>query len=132
MHAAVAAARVVLAAVFAFAAVAKARDRAGTAAGARALGVPGRATGALAVALPPAELGAAALLLAPPTARFGAVIAAVLLLFFSAAVGRTLHAGRRPVCHCFGTGATRPIGADTLVRNAALLALAIVSAFGRT
>lgn len=121
-------ARVIVAGVFALAGVAKLRDRAGTADGIRDLGVPDRAAVLVAPALPQVELGAAALLLIPATARVGAVVASILLIAFSVAIVRTLRTGRRPACHCFGTGAARPIGTETLVRNAALFALTIAAA----
>ncbi len=57
-----------------------------------------------------------------------AAVAAVVLVVFSAVVARSLLAGRRPVCACFGRWSSRPIGPATLVRNAALLALAVVAA----
>lgn len=119
-------ARAVLAAVFAWAAFSKAIDRPGTVLAAVDLGVARRAAGPVALALPLLEALAAALTLVPATSEVGALLALVLLTAFSVAIAVALRAGRRPPCHCFGARSSRPIGADSLVRNAALMLLGIV------
>jgi len=48
----------------------------------------------------------------------------VLLIVFIAAIGVNLARGRRPDCHCFGQIYSKPVGAETLVRNGILAALA--------
>lgn len=118
--------RGVLSVVLGVAAVAKVRDRRGTADAAVALGVPERHGRAVAGVLPVVELAVAALLLVPDTARVGAAGAIVLLGAFTVAVARALSRGARPACHCFGQMSDEPIGPSTLVRNGVLLALAIV------
>ena len=127
MTAAVWASRCVLAAVLLFAAQGKARDQPGTRRAAAALGMPDRTVAATALVLPAGEALAAALLLVPATARIGAVVAGALLASFSIVIARTLRAGRRPPCHCFGAAPGQAIGYDSLVRNAALLVLAVVA-----
>ena len=57
----------------------------------------------------------------------GAVGALGLLAVFSAAIGVSLARGRTPDCHCFGQLHSAPASWKTLVRNAALAALAIVA-----
>jgi thiol-disulfide isomerase/thioredoxin len=116
--------RVLLAAVFAVAAAGKLADRPGTRAAAESFGAPRGLSRALAAALPLAELSAAGLLLMPSTTRAGALVALALLVVFSVAIAVNLALGRRPDCHCFGQVHSEPVGAATLVRNAALIAVA--------
>ncbi len=132
MPAALLLARLVLAVVLGAAGVAKLRDRGGTAEALAAFGAPRRSVAALAVALPIAELVTAAALV-PRRAAWGAALAALALLAtFTAAVARALARGQRPDCRCFGQLEPSPIGASTLVRNGALLALAaFVAGAGR-
>ena len=123
--------RLGLAAVFALAAFGKLGDRAGTRAAISAFGAPARIVRPLAVVLPLAELAVAAALLVPSTARAGAIGALALLAVFSTAIVLNLARGRRPDCHCFGQVHSEPIGAATLLRNAALAAAAaLVVGFG--
>jgi uncharacterized membrane protein YphA (DoxX/SURF4 family) len=91
---------------------------------AAALGVPT----AVARPVPAVELVLGAALVAQLARRPLAVVALVLLCLFSAVVARSLAAGRRPVCACFGQWSSRPIGAATLVRNAVIAAVAVVAA----
>ena len=111
-------ARVVLAAVFAVAALAKLADREGSRRTLRGFGVPERL--ALIVAL--AELATAAALLGIPF--YGALAALALLAVFSGAIVAALVRGVRPGCGCFGRVHSAPAGRGTLVRNAALAACA--------
>jgi Methylamine utilisation protein MauE len=76
--------------------------------------------------LSPVELLISALLIWRGT--IGGVLAALLLLVFSAAIAVTLRRGQTPTCHCFGQRSAQPIGTDTLVRNGVLFVLAIVAA----
>jgi len=119
-------ARLVVAAVFLVAAVAKARDQAGTRTSVVAFGVPTGAAPAVAVGLPVLELMAAVLILIPDTAVVGAALACLLLLVFTLAVARLLLRGERPACRCFGQVSSDPIGPSTLVRNLVLLAIALL------
>lgn len=127
-------AMVTLGAVFATAAVAKANNRAAVETSARELGVPSRWAPYVARLLPFVEgtipLVLAAGLLYRAAAVIGAVLATALLLSFTTAIVRTLRSGRTPVCQCFGSLRSRPIGPDTIVRNLALLLLAVVTAVG--
>jgi peroxiredoxin len=113
-----------LAAVFALAAVAKLADRAGSRRSVAEFGVPSALAGSLAVLLPLAELTVAAALIPATTAWWGAVGAMGLLLLFTVGIGVNLARGRRPDCHCFGQLHSAPAGWSTLARNGALTAVA--------
>jgi methylamine dehydrogenase accessory protein MauD len=120
--------RVLLAAVFVTAAVAKTARRRGTPAALRAFGVPSSAAQPVGWLLPAAELVVAVALLPVALARYGALAAATLLAVFTTAVAYQLARGRQPACNCFGQVHSAPIGKSTLLRNAGLLALAVVAA----
>lgn len=116
--------RLLLAGVFATAAVTKLADRGG---GRRALGdfgVPALMVPALAILLPLAELAIAVALIPNASARWAGAAAAGLLGLFAAAIGVSLARGRKPDCHCFGQLHSRPAGPAALLRNLALAALA--------
>ncbi len=123
-------ASLVLAAVFAVAAVTKLTDRGGTREAVVAFGAPEWSAGTLALLLPVAELAVAGLLLFPETAAYGAIGALVLLAIFSVAIGVSLARGRAPDCHCFGQLHSAPASWKTLARNGVLAALAVVSLAG--
>lgn len=125
-------ARLVLAAVLAVAAAGKLRDLDGTRTAVIDLGVPSRVSGLVAAAVPLAEIIAAVALILPlrTVMMAGAALALVLLVAFTVVIWRTLAAGRRPPCHCFGARSNAPLGPDAIVRNAALAALALVVLLG--
>jgi methylamine dehydrogenase accessory protein MauD len=114
-------ARLLLAAVFAVAAVAKLTRRAETESTLEAFGVAAGLRRPLAAALPLAELAIAAALLFPASAPFAGVAALLFLLAFSVAVGRTLARGEQVDCNCFGSLGPSEITRWTLVRNLVLL-----------
>jgi uncharacterized membrane protein YphA (DoxX/SURF4 family) len=62
-------------------------------------------------------------------AVFGSIAAGVLVVF-TVLIAARLVQGRRPPCACFGTFSATPIGWGHLVRNAALIALAVLAAVG--
>jgi peroxiredoxin len=105
--------------------VAKLADLAGARTAAADLGVPPRFARAAGVLVPALELAIAAALMPLPSARFGALAAALVLVVFTAAIGRALADGRAPDCHCFGQLQSAPAGPSTLARNIGLLALAL-------
>ena len=117
-------ARLLLAAVFATAGFAKLVDRAGTRQAMRNFGVPGVLAAPFGLLLPLTELALAVALIPTDWAWWGAVGALLLLLLFIGGIGVNLARGRRPDCHCFGQIASAPIGASTLLRNAALALVA--------
>jgi thiol-disulfide isomerase/thioredoxin/uncharacterized membrane protein YphA (DoxX/SURF4 family) len=117
-------ARLLLAAVFVVAGVAKLADREGSRRAVADFGVPAALAAPLGILLPLAELAVAAALLPTATSFWGAVGALVLLLLFVAGIGANLARGRRPDCHCFGQLHSSPAGWSTLARNGALAAIA--------
>ena len=117
-------ARVVLAAVFAVAGIAKILDLAGSRKSLRDFGVPDALARPFGLLLPLVELICAVALLPDSSAWWGAAGVAALLILFIAGIGISLARGRKPDCHCFGQLSSKPVGGGTLVRNAALLVLA--------
>jgi hypothetical protein len=57
-----------------------------------------------------------------------ALVAATVLVAFTALLTVRLLQGRHPACACFGTLSTKPIGWSAVARNAALIVLALVAA----
>jgi thiol-disulfide isomerase/thioredoxin/uncharacterized membrane protein YphA (DoxX/SURF4 family) len=126
MNGVVLAARLLLAAVFALAGLAKLRDRGGTAITLEDFGVPARLAGPGAWLLPAAELTVAGLLLFDATAVAGALAGLALLAIFGVAISLSLARGERPDCNCFGQLHSEPVGASTLGRNAGLAVPAVI------
>src|SRR5215207_9909900 len=132
MDALLLAARLILAAVFAVSGISKLFDLSGSQAAMRSFGVPERFTRAGGIALPIAELVIAVLLIPVTTARWGALLALILLAVFIAGISYSLSRGRKFDCHCFGQLTTSEIGPPTLIRNAVLAVLAafvVISGF---
>lgn len=103
--------RIILAAVLAWAAMAKLRDPRELVAAVGDHGVPRRLRAAVAVALVVAEGALAVLLLIPATARAAGVGVAVLGVVFAASLGlMRLRGRRRAPCGCFGGTRSRPVG----------------------
>ncbi|HZQ83637.1 MAG TPA: MauE/DoxX family redox-associated membrane protein [Acidimicrobiales bacterium] len=117
-------ARLLLAVVFAVAAVGKLMDREGTRRALVEFGVPASLAEPGALVLPFAELAVSAFCLVGPVAVWGAMGALVLLAFFSTGIAVSLAHGRRPDCHCFGQLHSAPAGPGTLARNAVFIVLA--------
>lgn len=124
------AARLVLSAVFAVSGAMKLRQRESFQRTLSDFGVPSVVAAALALVLPWGELAIAVALPLVATARLASLTALALLVAFSAAVALTLLRGRRPPCQCFGALSPEPIGWTTLVRNAALIGLAVIALAG--
>src|SRR5438128_3963970 len=124
--------RLVLAAVFLVAGMAKLADLAGSRQALRDFGVPASLSSPFGMLLPLAELAVAGALLLSGSAWWGAAGALVLLLLFVAGISYNLAHGRTPDCHCFGQLHSAPAGWPTLIRNLVLSALAgFVFWFGR-
>jgi len=120
------AARVLLAVVFALAAVMKLRRRGQTEEMLGDFGVPERARPATAVGLPLVELAVAVGLVTSAGARWAALAALLLLGAFSVAIARVLLKGERVACNCFGSLGSAPVSGWTLARNLVLAGLAAV------
>src|SRR3712207_3341827 len=124
MNVALLAARLLLAAVFVVAGIAKLADREGSRRAIVDFGVPSALAAPLGLLLPLGELVVAAALLPASTTWWGALGALALLSLFVAGIGINLARGRKPDCHCFGQLHSAPAGWKTLARNAVLAALA--------
>jgi methylamine dehydrogenase accessory protein MauD len=118
------AARLVLAAVFVVAGVAKFVDRDGSRRAVEDFGVPAQLSHAVAVVLPVVELGVAIALVSTSLAWWGALGALGLLAVFVIAIVMNLARGRHPDCQCFGQLHTAQVGRSTLIRNLILAAIA--------
>ncbi len=118
--------RCALGGLFVVAASAKAFDRNGATAAAVGMGVNDSIASRLTLVVILAELVIGLGLVITPIAVFAAAAAVLLLSAFSVVIAVNLRAGRHPSCNCFGQHSSAPIGATTLVRNAALSANAIV------
>jgi uncharacterized membrane protein YphA (DoxX/SURF4 family) len=117
--------RALLAAVFTTAALTKLMDPSSLRSTFRDFGTGERLSGTAAFLLPPIEFAVAAAILIAPTARWGGVAGAALLVTFIGGILNALRQGRRPDCGCFGALRPTPIGRSTLIRNIALLAVAV-------
>jgi peroxiredoxin/uncharacterized membrane protein YphA (DoxX/SURF4 family) len=124
MDAALLIARLVLAAVFTIAGVAKLADLKGSRKAIIEFGLPAVVASPLALLLPLAELGVGAALIPASSAWWGALGALGLLVLFVMGISINLARGRTPDCHCFGQLHSAPAGWKTLARNAVLAALA--------
>src|SRR5919109_933029 len=113
-------ARMLLAAVFGIAGLAKLADRAGTRQALVDFGVPARVTTPFGLLLPLAEMAVAVALVPRATAWWGALGALALLLLFVAAIAVNLARGRKPDCRCFGQLSSTPVGWSTVARNVGL------------
>ena len=100
MDAAVLVARLLLAAVFVVAGIAKLADRKGSRRAITDFGVPDALAAPLGVFLPLAELAVATALVLTSTALWGAVAALALLLLFVAGIGVNLARGPSPNSNC--------------------------------
>jgi uncharacterized membrane protein YphA (DoxX/SURF4 family) len=78
--------------------------------------------------LPWVELVLGALLVVGSGAPWTSLTALGLLLVFTGTIVRRLSQGRPVPCGCFGELRARPVGPHTLVRNAGLVVLAVISA----
>lgn len=77
--------------------------------------------------LPWIEILSGALLIAQWQRQLMAVVVGVMLMGFTFVIISHLARGRHPQCACFGSWSARPLGWRHVVRNAALVVLAIVS-----
>ncbi len=120
------AARLVLAAVFVVAGLAKLADLPGSRQAMRDFGVPQPLAGLFGSLLPIAELATAVLLIPLATAWYGGLAALALLLLFIVGISLTMARGQAPDCHCFGQLHAEPVGWSTILRNSLLSLIALV------
>ena len=93
----------------------------------------GNAVSLAARALPVLEVLIAVALLVPGLRAWGAASAGLLLALYTAAIAINLWRGRREIdCGCSGPGLERPLSSALLVRNAVLIAMAVLAAVPST
>lgn len=117
-------ARILLAALFGFAGIAKLLDLKGSKKAMEDFGVPEWLAGPTGYCLPIVEILVACLLIPARTASWGALGSVVLLTVFVIGIAVNMARGKRPDCHCFGQLHSEPIGISTLLRNVFLAAVA--------
>jgi len=116
-------AAVIVAIVFAWAAIAKAIRHGPTVTAFAALGVPAPAL--LATLVPIGELGIAGTLVVRPD--IGGALALAALAAFTLVVIRAVLAGSSTGCGCFGSPRSQPVSPADVVRNGILAAFAAVA-----
>jgi uncharacterized membrane protein YphA (DoxX/SURF4 family)/thiol-disulfide isomerase/thioredoxin len=116
--------RLLLAAVFLLAGVAKYADPKGTSKAFTEFGLPRALAAFVAMVLPFVEAGVAIALVPVASAWYGACGALALLGIFIVGIVFVMVRGRKPDCRCFGQLHSAPVGATTLIRNGILGALA--------
>jgi len=77
--------------------------------------------------LPWFEIALGAVLVAQLARVAASIVALVVLLAFTALIIRRLTQGRHPPCACFGAWSASPLGWSHVVRNVALMGLAVVA-----
>jgi uncharacterized membrane protein YphA (DoxX/SURF4 family) len=81
----------------------------------------------VATVVPGIELIVGAALITRLAMPLPALAAIALLVAFSVLIARQLVDGRHPPCACFGAWSHRPLSGNHLVRNAILLAVAVLA-----
>jgi thiol-disulfide isomerase/thioredoxin len=132
MDAVVLVSKLVLALLFAVAAVAKLSEPTSFRRTLPLYGVPGRLAGAVGIAVPVAELVVAVTLVPAELARWGAIAALVLLAVFTGAAAVARARGVQAECDCFGPLDPLSTGARPFIRNTALAAIAALVAATET
>lgn len=121
-----AAARITVGALLVCSGIAKLVSRRGSEAQLARMGVPAALGPAASIAVPVFEVVVGVLLLAVP-GRWPVWLAVAAFGVFTGVVAAELQRGERAPCRCFGALSNRPTSTLTLVRNAWLLALAVVA-----
>lgn len=116
--------RLLLAAVFLLAGVAKYSDPKGTSKAFTDFGLPRAMAALAALVLPVVEAGVAIALVPAASAWYGACGALALLGIFIGGIVFAMVRGRKPDCRCFGQLHSAPVGRSTLIRNGVLGVLA--------
>jgi len=93
----------------------------------------GRAMGAPATVLPIVpwvEIVIGALLIAQIATAAVSIVALLVLQLFTLLIVFNLGRGRRPVCACFGSWSSRPLGWSHVVRNVVFMLVAVLAYVG--
>lgn len=91
-------------------------------------GLPRKVTGPAGFALLAVEMGSGVLLVTGFAVRWASIATAALLVGFTGLVGFNVAHDRSVPCACFGGVANAPVSRTELVRNLALLSVAITAA----
>jgi uncharacterized membrane protein YphA (DoxX/SURF4 family) len=118
--------RLILAAIFATAGIAKFADLKGSEKAFKEFGVPSSIALPSSVLLSAAEIVIAILFLFPSTSWYAAIGATALLAIFIAQMIYQRAMGNSPDCHCFGQLHSEPVSVKSIARNAVFLAIALV------
>ena len=86
--------------------------------------------GPVALMVPWYELALAVALITGLVSPWAEVVAVLTLIAFTIVIVQRLLDGSRPACACFGSRSNRPLGPRHVVRNLALLAVAVVAVVG--
>lgn len=130
-RAAIIGARLVVAAVFLYAAVPKLLDPAGFAQDISNYNLlPNDVVGYVAVLGPVMEVVVALALVAGVEAKGAALVAAAMLAVFAAAMGQAMARGIDLSCGCFGAASEAAVGWGSIARNAALIAACVLVLLG--
>ncbi|MFT3745562.1 MAG: redoxin domain-containing protein [Pyrinomonadaceae bacterium] len=118
--------RLALTAVLGVAAFGKLIDREGSEKALNDFGVPKALIPGFVFLLPVAEIVVAISLLFVQVSWFGAIGAAGLFLVFTTGMVYQYAKGNAPDCHCFGQIHSEVVGVTSILRNVALIAIAVV------
>lgn len=118
--------RLVLAAIFGVAGIAKLLDLKGSEKAVREFGMPNILAKPISILLPVAEVLIAVSLLFTETSWYGALAGTILLLLFVCGMVVHLAKGSAPDCHCFGQIHSEPVGAKSVIRNCIFAGAGIV------
>ncbi len=77
--------------------------------------------------LPWFEIALGAVLVVQATRVAAALVALIVLVAFTALIVRRLAQGQHPPCACFGAWSAKPLGWSHVVRNVALMVVAVVA-----
>ena len=77
--------------------------------------------------LPWFEIALGAVLVVQAARVAAAVVALIVLVAFTALIVRRLAQGQHPPCACFGAWSAKPLGWSHVVRNVALMVVAVVA-----
>ncbi len=114
--------RLILAAIFGAAAIAKFYDPAGTEKAFSDLGIDKSLTRFGVRGLPAAEMITAFLLIIPMTGWYGGLSGLILLVLFTIVLGSAVAQGKNAECHCFGQFSSKPVSWLSLIRNIVFIA----------
>lgn len=118
--------RLVLAAIFLIAGIAKFLDLAGSEKAFKEFGIPAAIAKPSSILLSLTEIAIGAMFLSAVTSWYAALAAAALLLLFIGQMSYQAAKGNAPDCHCFGQLHSAPVGRISIARNIAFAVMALI------